>query len=547
MKIPAPPRLLSTPTAVETHRMRHVIVLVNPPYDSKQEAGSGRHLSVGIVLIATILARAGYQVKLIDGAIDPLYRQRFQDILVEDAPLFVGFSVMTSQVAIAYEMTKQVKKWNPRLKVVWGGFHPTIFPEQTITAQELDFVVAGEGVNVIVPLADALASNGSLGHIPGIYYLEKGAIRFTGKQPQAEFSQIPDLDWSVYERQSLERVIVQTNALGRQVRQLPILTGLGCNFKCAFCFNAIYGLRHRAMDALQIVANMKRLQYEYGVDEVAFYDEHFFARKDRVLTFVNQLEGQNLNIFFYANMRASDVRRGFLGGDFLKRWRRVGGYNLGVGAESGSDQVLRKLNKGITVQDTRIFARVAQENEIIATFSFIVGIPGERIDEVYDTLDLVREIHAIDSKHVIIGPQIFRPYPGSPLFNQAVQEGLSFPETLEAWTKTGVVSHFRRLDDGDVPWISSPNLFERIIRVYNLTSYNAYIQGLQSILYWTIRKKIARFSFSPRVHFLIKGASDGLVKAIVRLGRWRLRKRNMAFMIEMPLVRFLEKTYFTEV
>jgi anaerobic magnesium-protoporphyrin IX monomethyl ester cyclase len=520
---------------MKARRQDRLILLVTSPYVSHQRPGTGSFFPLGIVLVASILKDAGYRVKIIDGATDAAYYERVLEIVRQEHPLFVGFSVMTSQVAPAYALTKEIKSLAPGLPIVWGGFHPTIYPEQTIKDPLIDVIVAGEGVHVVVPLADCLLLRGDLGAVPGIYFRRDGTLKATARPPLAQFADIPDIDWSLYDQTILEHLINRINDLGQKVRVLPLLTGLGCNFHCSFCFNTIFKLRHRTMDAERIIANMKRLKEQYQIDELTFYDENFFGNRGRFFRFLELLEKEPLNIQFFASMRASDVRKNYLHEEILKRLFRVGGYNFGVGAESGSQRILHKIKKGITPDDIRKLAHLSLSTGIVFTFSFMTGLPGEQIAEMFETLDLIREIKSINPRLIIIGPQIFRPYPGSELFYEAVKAGLQEPNSLQGWTKSNFMMNFRQVNPGSLPWIANLPLFSRIIIAYN-------IQSSKWMLYDN------RFLRLPKwLSRLLVQALNKSMTYVVQLSKWRLVKRNMKYMLELPLLIFLNHYYLKEV
>lgn len=519
---------------VEAEKGQEIILLVNPPHFEKQKAGEGEYVSPGIVLIGTVLQEAGYAVKLIDGSLSADYYDDFVDILRNQKPKVIGFSVMTSQVTRAYEMSQKAKEIDPDIKIVWGGFHPTIFPEQTIANHNIDYAVVGEGINVIIPLIEyILGKKKKLKDVLGIYYRDsKNNIKHNEKPPLAQFDQIPDIDWTLYDQACLDRAM-QKNLLRQPARVLPIVAGLGCNFRCTFCFNAIFKIPHRRMPAERIHANMKRMKEQYGLDEIIFYDENFFADKDRIFRLIELLEEEPLNLKFFTNMRASDIRRKYFQGDFFQRFRKVGGYNIGVGAESGNQNTLDRLKKGIKVQDIIEMAKLGRDSGIIMTFSFMAGIPGEQIEEVFDTFDLIKKIKDIDYHHFIIGPQIFRPYPGSKLFDEAVKNGLQIPDTLEGWTDNRMITYLTVVDKNYLPWISNIDTFERIMRSYNV-GYLANLDALKQYFFYQYVK-----------NDLFRKISDRFIELVVKINKWRLEKRNMKHMIETPITKYLESTYFS--
>jgi anaerobic magnesium-protoporphyrin IX monomethyl ester cyclase len=194
---------------VAAAKEQEVILLVNPPHFEKQKAGEGQYVSCGIILTGTMLKEAGYPVNVIDGSLNPDYYDDFVDFLRNQKPKVIGFSVMTSQVTRAYEMTRKAKEIDPDIKISWGGFHPTIFPGQTINDLYIDYVVVGEWINIIVPLIEyILEEKKDVEEVPGIYYRDAdNNLKHTQKPPLAQFLQILDLDWNIYDQRCLEQAM----------------------------------------------------------------------------------------------------------------------------------------------------------------------------------------------------------------------------------------------------------------------------------------------------------------------------------------------------
>ena len=165
----------------------------------------------------------------------------------------------------------------------------------------------------------------------------------------------------------------------------------------------------------------------------------------------------------------------------------------------------------------------------------MTGLPGEQVNEVFDTLDLIREIKRINPRLIIIGPQIFRPYPGSDLFYEAVASGLQEPDSLQDWTKRNFMVSFRQVNPDSLPWITNFSLFRRIIIAYNIQTFK-----------WTLHNN--RFlRFPGWFSHLVSQVSNRLMAYVVQLSRWRLAQRNMKYMVELPIIFFLNKYYFKEV
>lgn len=522
------------------------VILVNPPYHEHHRPGDGAFISVSIALLGTVLNDAGYDVRLIEGGRDPQYMRKLREALRNDNLVFIGFSVMTSQVSLALDMTRQAKRLRPDVPVVWGGFHPTQFTEQTIAEPGIDVAVRGEAAGTITWLADRLHTKGPLGDIPGLAFRDAAGhdVR-TPDAPSIGFDAIPDINWDLYDPEVLESALDQPTPASPRRRLLPLLTGLGCSFRCAFCINRIYKVPYRTMNARRILQNLRRLKSRYGATEFVFYDEHFYGSKERVREFLEIMDREDPHILFYSNMRASDVGKlQDIDPQFFRKLRKIGGYDIGIGAESGNQTTLNRLNKGITPNQIRRLARIAAKEGITCTFSFIIGIPGETPEQLLDTLDLVREIQAISPKHVVIGPQLYRPYPGSDLFDEVVRRGVAPPSRLDDWKDFRLLSHFRHLDEMPLSWVEEPRLFARIIRTYNVQSYNALPEDLQNLFWDLCVRPHCPAWLGRRLRGSLKRLSDAFILRVQRLSRSRLATRRFAFHVEYPVVRLLDANYF---
>ena len=244
-------------------------------------------------------------------------------------------------------------------------------------------------------------------------------------------------------------------------------------------------------------------------------------------------------------MRVSDIR-GFLSEDILKRLRAAGFYNIGLGAESANQRILDKINKNIEVDDIKKIALMSYSTGIIFTFSFIVGFPNETIDEVLNTINFINEIREINSMLLIIGPQIFRPYPGSQLYKEDLKTGLEEPDSLRGWIGNRTISQFRRFDKSKLVWINDIDMFEKVMYTYNMQSYDAHLDGLQSEFYWGVVRKLIPNYIPEKLSPVVQKISDWIVTSVVIICRWRLKRRIMFLQFEFPIIRYLNNKYYHE-
>ena len=447
------------------------IILVNPPLSPDWDyAQKGMYAPpLGLLLVGTILKDAGFSVQIIDGAYHEDYLAQLEKGLKKESPLFVGISVETTQIPPALSTAQVVRKHAPHAKIVVGGMHPTLFAEQTANDPLIDIVCVNEAEFTCLDLAQALAHGKPLTEVKGIAFKEHGKVRLTTPRPLSDVNAFPNIDFGLVE---IENYIVKDYAMvggkdlegGPVRRSLPIISSLGCSHKCTFCHNVILNKGWRPKPATRLIAEIEELMQKYQVNDVQLVDELFFIDKRRVLEFLDLIEKKNLKFSWHTNVKASFFRDDYLNVELLKRLRRCGLFHLGMGAESGSQRMLNKIKKGITPEMILRAAAWSKESDINIGFSFMVGLPGETREDIIRTFQLVGQILKVNPNAYVIGPQTFRPYPGSDLHAEAVQLGLQEPTTLRGWAQL-YSKEDNYVDMAKMPWISE-NAFIKICTFY---------------------------------------------------------------------------------
>jgi anaerobic magnesium-protoporphyrin IX monomethyl ester cyclase len=453
--------------------MRKKIVLVYPSGLPSERKGMDRKLNLnpplGILSVGTVLDLNGYDVKLLDLDSNSNCINELMELVKENNCLFIGFSVTTSQINSALKISRMVKLINKNNKVVWGGIHPSLFPAQTCGNDSVDIVVTGEGESTALELADRLSSGQDISNIQGIVIKKKDKVLVN---PKREFLDIATLPPFKFDLVDIENYIHKDmNGTGGKNleggpgrRSLPVLSGLGCRYSCAFCINTVLRKKRRLKTAESIIGEITRLIDKYQINDVPLIDEDFFEVKDRVIKFLELIEKNKLKFSWHTNIRANYFSKHYLDENLLKRMSKAGCFHLGCGGESGSQKILDILTKGIRVEQIINAAVQCKKAGINTAFSFITGIPGETKDELLKTIKLCSKLMDINSSNSYLLPQVFRPYPGSKLFDEAVKMGLSIPDNLEGWCdKWNKTEGYYKLEE--LPWIKD-HRFIRLVTFY---------------------------------------------------------------------------------
>jgi len=199
------------------------ILLINPPFNIAK-ISYDTSLSVGLLSIASLLDSRGMSVEILDGARQADFERRLRSEL-PNCPL-VAFSVMTMQVGQALKISQLIKEINPDCRIIWGGPHPTFFPEQTVKNDLIDLVCVGEGEDPLLELVASMKS-GAIDHsIRNIWFKNNGTILRNPARPLMQ-----DLDSLPFPDKDLFR------QYGCFSERLYVMTGRGCPYQCTYCFH----------------------------------------------------------------------------------------------------------------------------------------------------------------------------------------------------------------------------------------------------------------------------------------------------------------------
>lgn len=411
----------------------------------------------GIMLLASILNKVGYRARIVDFT---NLKDDIENVLFEikkDAPLFIGLSVMTPQIPEALCISKYLKERFHSIPVIWGGAHASLFPKETLESSYVDIVAVNEIANRIVLLADSLCDNKPLSEIKGIGFKEAGRIIINEPGELDNIEECPHLDFGVLpdiESYALDNAF----AAGMHVdasksRTFPVISGLGCCYKCSFCINVALNRRYRWRSASEIIEEVKRLQRDYDANCIVFQDEDFFINKKRLFEFLDLIEKEKLSFKWRTWGRANYFNENYLNKDVVKRLDRLGLRQIAIGAESGSDRILKMIKKGITAENIVMSAEYLKGSNIEGRYSFIYGFPNETKDDLLKTFLLTARLKRINKRAAIAGPYFLRLYPGSPLFDSIKNDyEIAVPKTVGEWS--GAFSHQGFLHQSRYPWLS---------------------------------------------------------------------------------------------
>jgi anaerobic magnesium-protoporphyrin IX monomethyl ester cyclase len=450
---------------------RHKVVLYNPQ-------AVFHTMPLALLAVGSGLDPERFEVRIVDGRLedDPIARVLEE---VKDA-VCLGETVLTgAPIRDALAVSRAVKAARPKLPVIWGGWHPSLFPTDTLAEPSVDITVQGQGENTFVELVERLANGEDAAAVPGT------ASRVNGEPIQhlpRALSSMDALPSANYELIPVERYFQLKGD-----RQLDYIASTGCYFRCAYCADPfVYKRRWVGLAPERVGEEAEALWKRYHFTDLAFQDETFFTFEKRVVAIAEQFLSRNLRFTWTATLRADQADR--LGEGVLALCRRSGLRRVMIGVESGSQEMLDWMSKDITVEQVLFAADQCRRQGIGAIFPFIVGFPSESDESVEATLRLVKTLRSMSSS---FETPIFyyQPYPGSRIAADVVAAGYQLPSTLEEWANFDFVGAWP-------PWVSP----EKHTLVERFKFYNRFAWGpstwprrpLQAIARWRCSRDFYR-------------------------------------------------------
>lgn len=423
------------------------VVLYRPiPVPGRKPVG----IPLSLLYASRLLVEENYNIKIIA---KNLYEDSVKKVLTScrEAICF-GITSMTGyQIIDGLRVSRLVKRKYPHFPIVWGGWHPSLEPLQTVSEPCIDIVVKGQGERTFAELVYALEKGLSLKSIPGLAYKEGSKVINNPDRPLEDMNNFPPIPFHLV---NIERCLYATKEFG--LRTVNYVTSQGCPHRCGFCCEQTVNKRRwTELEAKRVVDDFERLAQEYGVDGISINDSEFFVNRKRVKEICKEMIDRGLKIGWG---NANGRTRQLLGDEELwELLERSGCYSILTGAESGHQPALDLINKDTLVEDTVKFAVQCSKYRIKAVFSFLTGLPWPRYNfsrikkmtdkEIRISLQLVDKLLALDRRHRILFFN-YAPYPGTPLYQKSLNLGFEAPTNLEGWGKFD-------LHNPHTPWVTS--------------------------------------------------------------------------------------------
>jgi len=435
---------------------------------------------IGVAYLGAVSVGGGHETLLIDGGltgIPGILRQA-----KAFSPDFIGVTCWTIHRGTVWKLCAMLTEALPNAILALGGPHATLFPDHVLAKTHASVVVLGEGEETFGELLEALDKGRDLEQVRGIAYRSRdGAILRTGPRPQIE-----NLDAIFYPYYTGYRDFTFRHYAGFPALPRPtaaMITSRGCVFDCTYCASvSFWGRRWRYRSAANILGEMDWLVKELGVKSLYLFDDNFPVNKERAAEICEGMLTRKYGIRWSccSHVRMADR-------DLLKLMKSSGCVSIDFGVESGSDRILKSINKKQTRKDIERAFSLAHEAGIKPRAFIMVGNSGEDEGTIDETIDLIGRIRPYSS----VGASILWLLPGTTVYDEAVKNG----HIRE--------SYWRDFDD--VPFNTQEREYKELIRLRQrlMLGIARKKEGLMPLVNYYLKTVYYRYPFLSPLRALV--------------------------------------------
>ena len=361
-------------------------------------------------------------VRLVDAPAKKWDREMVLDDAKEFNPDLIVVDSNFSSLSNDIQVTKLLKENITESKTVLVGPPVSQFPEMILNDDGVDFIARFEYDFTIKELAEAIDQKAGFAKIKGISYKENGKII---QNPDREYTRSDDLDKMPFVSKIYkEHLNIKDYFLSQSLYpEIQIFAGRGCPNQCTFCAwpVTLMGKKFRSRSAESLADEFEYIRKELlEIREIFIEDDTFTLNKNLVRTFCDEIKRRKIDIAWSCNARAT------LDYATMKAMKNAGCRLLIVGYESGSDEILKTIKKGVNTDQMRAFTREAKKARLMIHGDFIIGLPGETKETANKTLKFIKEL-----KPNLLQVAVATPLPGTEFYDWVKKNGFMLVDNLE--------------------------------------------------------------------------------------------------------------------
>ena len=375
---------------------------------------------VGLGYIATAIYNAGFNLKILDIDALRLTDEELEENIKETDFNVAAMGCMVTGYKYVKKYCRMIKKYK-KVPIIVGNSVATSIPHILMEKTKADIGVIGEGDITIVELLNAIRENKPLEDIHGIFFKKNGEVIFTSNREliknldELPFIKYDLFDMDVYLKKSNLNVSEPYPIEFEKIKAFPVNTARGCPFACTFCYHVFRGKRYRFRSVENIREEIKLLKEKYRINFIMFWDELSLFSKKRAEDIADMFLAAKLGIFYKTGGRAGLFNENDL--ELAKRLKKSGCVTLGSALESANEEILKAMNKKITVNEFITQSIVLHKAGIKTPTSLVIGYPQETLESIQKTFDVCYQCDIYPSTGYLL------PQPRTPMYDVAIKMG----------------------------------------------------------------------------------------------------------------------------
>ncbi len=459
------------------------IALIKPP---ATYADWYKRPPLGITYISAYLESHGFHCRVFDAYFHSWSDKELVYHVKEYKPDVIGITAMTHEIVQAAQIASQLKK-QLNVPTIIGGCHVTALPERTLAEfPAFDYGVYGEGEKTTLELLRYLQQDteSRLSNVKGLVFRNEEYILVNEPRPVLTSAELDALPYpAMYDHYGNN-----PRALTGKDSYYVVSSSRGCPYNCSFCMQVL-GRKIRGRSASNIVQEIEYAISTYGAHTIHFVDELFLIDNKRTRQLLHLMIERGLpkRIKWRGTTRANLITP-----EIIALAKESGCFLLGMGVESGDDEVLKAINKGITVEQVKRAVKIIKQSGISLDTYFILGHPNETRQTLKKTVDLAVELN---TGTIAVGLMV--PYPGTSIYDMALRGEGGYRLLSEDWSEYDKYGG-RVLEVEDLP-------YEELVRWQRRVYINLYLRNFRLVealgFFWE-KRRVFRFLFEKWIAHL---------------------------------------------
>jgi len=470
-----------------------VALLSSIPSEIVQQHDRPRYPSLSLAYLSSVLKANGFEVLAIDAKFDGISQSEVIDAVTKFRPHVIGFTAMTHEIVNVAKLARRLGDNLSTSLMLIGGPHATVAPVRTLQKfTTFDLAVVGEGEQTLLDIVRRVATY-------NYSYEEKKCIPTT---MQSEiFDSIDGIVWrcglSIVTNKPREfkadldsLPFPNYNHIRRRIETYPIYSSRGCPYNCIFCCR-ILGSKIRSRSPQNVVNEIKQAIIQFQPKLIDFADEVFTFSKERVHAVCDLIiqEGLSKTIKWTAQSRVTGVDQAL-----FQKMKAAGCINVDFGIESGNPDVLKRIKKGITLNDAHNAVMAAKKAGLKTGSYFIIGHPYETAETVTETIKFATKLNTDMGSFGIMVP-----YPGTEVYEMALRKEGGYRLLSKQWQdydkQLGNALELDNLPRGELEKWQRKAYFEFYFRNFRCLEILRLAISQRRLL-WRMLRKMSHFQFT---------------------------------------------------